>query len=109
MNKYYEFDKHISKEIEKEFGKGWLPPEENISIIKPSAFPGDLVFFTNPRKKKDIYSEGKLLQIKTLWASNTHYVHIYIVKPLLKNYSVKVKQVEKIKENGSARVRQSLG
>lgn len=91
--RFLETDKAMSKEIAAQFGEGYLPPLPTITIEAPAAFPGQTVSFYNYRSKKKETTWGKVVQVETYWGTQTMYKHVYKVKPVNKQYSIRVRSV----------------
>lgn len=98
MNKHYEADKAISKEMAEQFGEGWMPPLPAIEITKPVAMPGDEVVFNNYRARRNSSQAGKVIHVETNWRSTTEYQHCYTIRPEGKNYTVCVTDVRPINQ-----------
>lgn len=82
------------KAATKEFGTGEGRPIPQIEINQPDAFPGDEVWFNNPRCIKSPSEFGVVVDVITHWIASHEYGHSYKVKPYGKSYTVILRQVE---------------
>jgi hypothetical protein len=92
MKDYSQADKAATKE----FGTGEGRPIQKIAVTQPDAFPGDEVWFDNPRTKNSPSEFGVVVDVRTHWLAAHEYRHFYEVKPYSKSYTVKVESLEKI-------------
>jgi hypothetical protein len=100
MKDYSQADKAATKE----FGTGEGRPIQKIEVNQPDAFPGDDVFFDNPRSKQKVNWCGKVVHLETHWRNSSSYTHYYTVKPWDRAYSVKVQSVERIINHSNQRL-----
>lgn len=90
--KHLEEDQAMSREIAKEFGEGYLPPPDTITIQKPAAFPGDDVIYWNTRTNE--HTIGNVVDLKTQWYNEAEQLHRYKVRKIGGVRSVWVLDVE---------------
>jgi len=91
--RFLEIDKKISKEIEAEFGKGYLPPLPTVQITAPEAWPGQTASFANYRTKAKEGTWGKVIHVETHWRNANDYEYVYTVKPVNKSYTIRVRNI----------------
>jgi len=101
MNRYYDEDKEISKEIAEEFGEGWLPPRPEITIPAPLAAVGDKVLVCNYRRRgvNDL-DFGNVTHVMGSMLEGNIFIWRYKVKIKNKSYSIIIPD-DKIIENHS--------